>query len=111
LNAAFAGFDESTLEALVVNGGFNIQVTPGTWSGPYMITNAEGKLMVKDVTVTWSTENNDIVIDLDEEEYYFDYRAPWAEFYVGVPSAPEGERLEEGIYLIEWEIEQTTFND
>ena len=107
LNAAFVGFTTSDLEPLVVNDDNNLLVTPGTWSGPYTIANGSGKFSAESVLVTWTPEED--FISLDEEVYTLDFIDNVAYFWVGVPSTNNGEYIDEGRYVISWEIEETAF--
>ena len=108
LNSAFVGYTSSDLEALVVNGYKNLQVTPGTWSGPYQITNAEGRFGAESVEVVWSSYDD--FIGLDEDSYMLDFIDDVAYFWLGVPSDNNGEYIEEGMYVITWEITETPFD-
>ena len=110
LNAAFTEFDQiGDYVRLVVNGGENIAVTPGTVSGPFIITSEDGEISAETITVQGAEDVDDdeeaTIVLSDDGAYSVDYLNAEAEFYVGAQTGASF-----GMYYIRWEIEETTFD-
>ena len=111
LNAAFSEFNEiGNYVRLVVNGGKNIAVTPGTISGPFIITSEDGDISAQLINIKGSEdvdEGEEATIQLsDGGAYSIDYINVKTDIYVG---AETGAAF--GMYYIRWEIVETPFTD
>ena len=117
LNGAYFGFEVVFVSTFLVNGGETIVITPGTYSGTFMImpvnyedgeiSDLEG-LLSESVVLTAEVGSYDLegTIELsDSGSYTLDFFNPSVEFWIGAAAD-----CPEGMYYIKWTIDETQYD-
>ncbi|OMJ66670.1 hypothetical protein SteCoe_36410 [Stentor coeruleus] len=103
LNAAYTGFFKSNLQPLVINGGENIKLKPGTYSGPITISTSDNTLQTDWINI-YPLNAPDFVVFSEKAQYYLTNESPITTFRMGVaPNFPNC------IFFLSWRIFESTF--
>ena len=110
LNAAFTEFNKITdYVRIVVNEGMNIPITPGVFSGPFIIKSEDGDITALQINLKATVdvekgEKNGIYLSNDGI-YSLDYMNVETGIYIGAETGTPF-----GLYYIRWEMEENSFN-